>query len=647
MIFRLHVPALAMLALTFTTNLLAQPISFGDFGAITGEEIDIRNCPFDPASHAVILRRDARVFPAEQSMVTQVRIRIKILDDKGLDAANVKLRYYSFDHFEKIEDITATTFNYDAIGGREEARVQPRDIYDKHIDGYYSEVSFAMPGVRKGSIIEYAYSSIRASYKIVDYWYLQQDIPVLHSTFDYTVLPNSEFSYRVLKSPEFEVKVRQDNALGKISFAADNLPGLPDEPFMDSRRDNLQRVELQMNFAGYGLNQERYAATWPELTSILLKDEGFGLLLDHPIPGTQDLLKEARAIGDPERRMDYLFRAVRSRMSWDNYIGIMSRDRLKVPWDTRKGSLAEINLILINLLRNADLHAEPILASDRGHGHVDVTHPFVQQFNKVIARVSLNGHDYYLDGSDITNSVGLVPLSLLNTTGYLVTHNGSRFVTIADRNREAKEFVNMEGKIGEDAVLNGDALLSSISYCRVEPGTMIRESQTDYVKKNLEDSYEGFSVEGFSTENLSSDTLPLEQHLKYRFRLPETNGYYQLPLNLLSGMSLNPFSSQDRYSDINFGFNRSLSVSQALELPTTIVAEDVPKNTMLMLPDTSLSLLRQVAWNAETRKFTVRLRFECRRSVFTREQYPMVREFYRKMFAILQEPLVLRKKATP
>jgi len=645
--FRLFTFLLTIQVLLSGTPLQAQPISYEDFGSVTADEIALQKCTYDPSAHAVMLRRDARVFPNDQEMVTQVRMRIKILDDKGLDAANIKIRYYRPERFEKIDEITAVTYNYDALGSRQETRLQTKDIYDKPIDGYYGEVSFAMPNVRKGSIIEVAYSSIRAAYRIVDYWYLQQDIPVSHATFDYVVLPNSEFSYRVLKSPDIDVKVRQDNALGKINFSANDIPGLSDEPYMDSRRDNLQRVELQMNFTGYGLNQQRYASTWPELTAKLLKDEGFGLLLDHPIPGTQELVKEAKAIADPEQRMDHVLRAVQSHMSWDLYIGIMARDRLKIPWDAGKGSLAEINLILINLLRNADLQAEPVLASDRSHGHVDMTHPFVQQFNKVIAYIKLNGHEYFLDATDPANKVGLVPYSLLNTTGYLVSRSDSRFLTLTERNRDAKEFININGKIGDDAVLSGEAFLSSVSYSRLEVAAKIRDGQDAYVHKRLEGSYDGLTVEDFSAVNLPVDSLPLEQHIKYWYRLQETQGYFQLPLNLLSGFSSNPFINESRFSSINFGFDRTVSISQSIEIPTAMDAETVPGNTMLMLPDTSLSLLRQVAWDPGSRKFTMRIRFDCRRSVFTREQYDMVRDFYRKMFAILQEPLVLKRKANP
>ena len=79
-----------------------------------------------------MLRRDARVFPNDQEMVTQVRLRIKILDDKGLDAANIKIRYYRPEHFEKIEDITAVTYNYDALGSRQETRLQAKDIHEQY-----------------------------------------------------------------------------------------------------------------------------------------------------------------------------------------------------------------------------------------------------------------------------------------------------------------------------------------------------------------------------------------------------------------------------------------------------------------------------------------------------------------------------------
>jgi hypothetical protein len=60
------------------------------------------------------------------------------------------------------------------------------------------------------------------------------------------------------------------------------------------------------------------------------------------------------------------------------------------------------------------------------------------------------------------------------------------------------------------------------------------------------------------------------------------------------------------------------------------------------MPDSSMMFRRLVS--RENDKILFRNTFEFYRSVFYPEEYPMVREFFIRMYGFINEPIVLKKK---
>src|SRR4030095_8017280 len=92
-------------------------MGFPEFGKFTAEEISLKQCSFDPEAEAVILLDKAVVnHDDEYHMITERRIRIKILNEKGIDRANIVIPFYHKDNIEFLSKIEAYTFNYDEPG---------------------------------------------------------------------------------------------------------------------------------------------------------------------------------------------------------------------------------------------------------------------------------------------------------------------------------------------------------------------------------------------------------------------------------------------------------------------------------------------------------------------------------------------------
>src|SRR5437773_1813948 len=96
--------------LFFTQQIFSQP-TLPEFGVYSAEEIDLKECPFEKNAEAVILLDEAYSdYGDNYELITRHRIRIKILNDRGIDRGNITIPFYSKEDFEYIKGIQGISF---------------------------------------------------------------------------------------------------------------------------------------------------------------------------------------------------------------------------------------------------------------------------------------------------------------------------------------------------------------------------------------------------------------------------------------------------------------------------------------------------------------------------------------------------------
>ncbi|HWH63282.1 MAG TPA: hypothetical protein VNS50_08415, partial [Ginsengibacter sp.] len=110
---------IAFLLLTGTSVIFAQK-DLPDYGKVDKSDLLLKECEFDKDADAYKLLDfgDVRYVSGKYvfRIETKRRIRIKILKDKALDRANIKIKFYSKSNFESINDISGVTYNLDNSG---------------------------------------------------------------------------------------------------------------------------------------------------------------------------------------------------------------------------------------------------------------------------------------------------------------------------------------------------------------------------------------------------------------------------------------------------------------------------------------------------------------------------------------------------
>jgi hypothetical protein len=235
-----------LFAIVFIAKISYSQTEFPAFGSFTAGDVNMKKCAFDPEADAIILLDKAVAsYDDNYRLITERRIRMKILNQKGIERANISIPFYSRDDYENLSRVEAYTYNFDESGRPSFIPIDKKSFYTEHTNSYWSQMKFAMPAVRVGSIIEYHYVSTMKSYGGLDEWRFQSEIPTLTSSFLLQMVPTHEFTYSVQKSSNYSINIQPLPNDGRIYFEMNNIAGLRKEPYMDAPRDYLQKVIFQ------------------------------------------------------------------------------------------------------------------------------------------------------------------------------------------------------------------------------------------------------------------------------------------------------------------------------------------------------------------------------------------------------------------
>jgi len=636
------------------------------FGKVDKADLEMKDCSFDKGADAMVLIDYGNIYYDRGTVgysafktVFERRTRIKILKEKGIAQADIELQYYTHNNEERILKLNANTYNLDETGKIITTEVKKSSIYSKKIDGNYSKMIITFPEVKVGSIIEYSYSIERETNRLRN-WYFQGRIPVRYSEYQLKVPQIFRFSVQpsvvdpiddkqevIDESISMSEGFLQTKSL-KSNYIMRNLPGIKNEPFMGSARDYMQRLEFHLTQYYYSENNVvDISAKWEDvIKNQLNKDEDFGLQLEKTVSGARSLIEEARQIADAETRMKFIYNNIRKNINWNGDEDFIYTDNgIVKTWETRTGNVADINLLLINLLNEAGIKATPILFSTRDHGLVTPFYPSVGQFNSVMAYVAIKDKIFVLDATDKAIHYKLVPEKVVNTSGFIAEGESGKWKEILSGKSKYKVMSAVQGEIDEAGLMKGNGLINCYEYARVQRVKEWAENKQKFKDDYFIKSYPALQVEEITVNNTEADSLPLEQKVKFSSQLNSSGDYRYFSVNLFSDMEKNPFVADTRVSDIDFGTPQEYVLFGNYTIPQGYVFDGIPENITMTTADNGIVFNRSV--QVESNLLNVRITIEFKKSFYTADSYPEFKEFYKKLFDKLNEQVVIKKKATP
>lgn len=626
-------------------SMTVQAQDFPSYGIISDQESTLKECAFDKEAPAVVLLDEAVANHNDDGNLIMWRhVRIKILKESGFDYANIEIPYYRKNKLESVDKVEAIVTNINPDGSSEVTRVDKKSFYDKQTNELWSKVIFTFPNIKVGSIIEYKYMLFGEHFGLLEDWKFHDYLPVVKSAFTLYVPPRLEFTYKVLKQPEYPIIITPTPSEAKMYFEMNNIPGLDDEPYMDARKDYMQKITFQISGYNNGRSGfQKVNTTWKEVIDDFQSSSSFGSQLRKNLSGAGDFIDKTKLLGSDEAKMKAIFDFVRLNMTWNGFHSLYAGDGIKDAWNKRTGTNGQINLILVNLLRDAGLDASPMLVSERWHGKVKTDYPFIDQFNTVFAYVQVGDKKYYLDATDKYTPYNVIPKDILNTSALIVNRKTGGITEISNDATGAAEYVNSMIEVKAGGKLEGEVVIKSDGYARIE--------KLAYIKENGEDKFvstffkkDNLSISEFKLLNKETDSLPAEQQFKFTQQLTASGDYLLVPLHSFSGFRKNPFLSSNRFSNINFGFKRTINLYTSVQLPQGFTPE-MPRPIRITTPDQDISFGRTVQYDKENNSVICMVTIEFKKSLYNYYEYEVLQQVYKKIYEFLDEPLVLKKKS--
>jgi hypothetical protein len=422
------------------------------------------------------------------------------------------------------------------------------------------------------------------------------------------------------------------------------VAGLREEPFMDAPKAYLQKIIFQLSAYDNGYGKNKTMTSWNEVARELRGHYSFGSQIGKNLSGTEDVLAKAKLISSMPVRMNYIYEFVRSKMHWNGHHNFSSSDGIKDAWAKKDGSSGDINLILINLLKAAELDVNPILVCERNYGKVNTDYPYIDQFNSVYAAVDINGQHYYLNATDQFTPSHIIPYEVLNTKGLLLRKNTGEITEIKNDTLKFEDYFAITVTVDNEAAAKATISEKSINYAKVVYEREYSKGKESFVNTHLGNLIIGKPVEDFEWKNGDNDSLPLLQQCKLSFSLVGTGDYKFVPLNFLTGFKTNPLIGDNRFTDINFGFKQSVHMNLRYQLPVNYVLDALPKSIRMTNPSGDIEFIRKVFYDKETNQLACLLDIDIKNGIYPASAYGELKEFYKNMFNYLDEQVVIKKK---
>jgi hypothetical protein len=611
------------------------------FGNIDTADLKLSSCDFEKDANAEVLFDRAKVsFSISGELYLERHRRIKIFNEKGKGVANIKIEYdnmYGVDHIYSVE---AQTINLE--GGKIITdRIDPKLIYAQHTDKNKDVIALAFPNVKPGSVIEYRYRLVRSIATNFPAWYFQSEIPTRYSRFDVFFSNQLHFTaLRRLSQPLLKDTVEE----GGHVWVAVNLPASRTEAYMRAPGDALDHVSLLLTEVEIpGQADIKLIDNWSEEGKSLANEKNYFKELDQHLSGEDTLVKQASAFSSNDEKIAYLYNAVKNTIGWNGYDNWASKEGIKKAWKKRVGNSAEINAILYHLLRASGVNANIMLVSKRDNGLLepDFVDPF--QLNGLVTYVPADSAKYYiLDATNRYYTYNQIPYDLLNSYGLrLDKEKGKYEMVFIETPVPSKEIIFIEGEISADAKMKAAGEISSYGYNRTVDVQLYKTQGEKKYQEYLTENDNNIKLSNLKLGNMGVDSLPLKQNFDFTYDLNNTDSYIMFSPNILTTLHVNPFINETRSADIDFGFLNNHMIFGRYKIPPGYTVESLPKEANIVMADKSIQFKRTLG--KEDGYISVHYQIRVQRSRFRKSEYADLHEFYKRMYDMLNEQIILKK----
>lgn len=644
---------------------------FLKFGKVTAAHLQNKIYSIDSNANAVVLSDigETAIEGNSKGWFSLVFSRhrvVHILNKSAYDLATVELSLYSDGQDEeKLESVKAVTYNLEN-GKVIETKMEKSAVFREKQNQYWSSRKFTLPNVKEGCIIEYEYKVTSDYYWNVRPWAFQNIYaPVLWSEliftvpkfFSYTFLSNGYHPLYINDRKDYQQNFTVRDATGTQASTSANftesvtdyrwvmkdVPELKKESFTSTLSNHISKIEFQFTSRNYPLTPRDYRTTWPGLTKELLEADYFGKALSKENNWMSDDIKTVsfNATDDLDK-VKKIFSFVRDNFSCTDHSAKLTDQSLKSVMKTRKGTVAEINLLLTAMLKRAGFQADPVILSTTDNGYIYEYYPLLDRFNYVVTQLIVGDKKYYLDASYRELGFGILLPECYNGQARVVNEQATPLMFVADSLKERKltsVFINNTN----DGKWTGAIKQAPGYFESVHIRSKLKQKGKEEFFKEVQKSFDAdVTISDPQIEDSANLDKPLG--LSYQFDMNLNNDDI-LYINPLFGerYKKNPFTSATRAYPVEMPYASDETIILTMDIPTGYEVDELPKQVVAKLDEEGKSFFEyRISHSGNV--ISMRCRVKMDRALFAAEEYEVLREFFNMIVSKQSEQIVLKKK---
>ncbi|MCK5442238.1 MAG: DUF3857 domain-containing protein, partial [Maribacter sp.] len=605
-------------------------------------------------------------------VITKVHERVKIYTKEGFDYGTISESLYQRGSSnETLSSIKAYTYNW-VDGNVEKSKLKGSDVFSEETSKYWSKKKFTMPNVKEGCVIEYSYNIVSPFSYSLDEIDLQYDIPIVKqkikvSTPEYFVFKTQSKGY-LLVDPQHDATTakinftsfnRPSGSVGNFQQSSINrsavdyridistiemsdVPALKDEPFVNNIDNYRSAIKYELQYVKFPNSPIKdYTSSWGKVVKTIYESEGFGDQLDSKRYYKDDLAIILQGISTDMEKMNTIFQFVKSRMHWNSIYGYTSDEGVKKAYNLKTGNIADINLMLVSMLRSAGLNADPVLVSTRSNGVP--LFPTMRGFNYVVAAVKLGEGNVFLDATNKYSKPNMLPTRTINWAGRIVKDGGATTSVSLIPPYVSQQNIILMVTISPEGEVVGKARKMAKEYVAYSHRNKYGDIDEETYLEKLEETYDGLEISEYSIKDKNVVGKPIVESFSFN----KEDGVeiigdkmYLSPLFWYT-MSENPFKLENRDYPIDFTYPWQDKYMINVKIPEGYKVESIPKGMNISLQDEAGAFVYQVVSNNIDLQIMVDLRLN--QAVIPVHNYLGLKEFYKALIEKQAEKIVLSK----
>ena len=588
---------------------------------VTLKELKMTEDEDFPEAAAIVLERNVKV---DVSDYVEVYERIKILNTNGLEYGTINFPYYNvtrikgFTHNLVDNSIASTKLT------EEMEFTEKVDVYGKKL----KDQKVAFPKVSVGSVIEIYYKANKGTYSDI---IMQYDIPI--RLVHVEVLNSSYSNFKIVQNPRSILDIYGKRKKDKFIYDSKDVPPLEQENYVFDMEQ--YRAKLILKGVGSMYSADQFES-WDGFPYLLMNMPAFANKTKAIYREEIKTLVENQK--DPLKRCQLVYNYIQEHIKWTKEIGIYAGQGNEETFTSKSGNTADINMLLVSVLRSVGLQAYPVLASTKMNGLQ--ANPSVESFDYLMAGINIEGKWRILDAAYPDATFDYIPQFMINWKGMIVKAEDDYEWFDLTQTKLSKRLIIGTANVLDDLSIEGGISERRTGYFAISMNNAMEDDDME------DEDFIDISVEGLDFRNieLSKGNAITISNLKYDFQFEDSietigDNYYLSPLSFLS-LDENPFKNSTRKFPVDFGHNQSTEYLFTWNLPENIQVVSIPDPIKMIIPNNIGSYYYRIDHSGNQLK--VLMKFEINNPFIEPQLYQGLKDFVAKRVAKENEKIILK-----